>query len=261
MSKPTIIITGASRGLGAAAARIAAEWGANLVLNARSGDEVAGVARRICDESGEAGGEAIAVPGDVSNWEECQQLVERAVERFGSVDALINNAGVIGPFATIAEVDIEAWRYNLSVNLVGPMMLIQAALPHLRKSGGRVVNVSSGAAISPVAGWSAYCASKAALNHLTRVLALEEPAITAIALRPGIVDTEMQAQIRSDGDKGMSTSDHQRFLDYHEQGELQPPEMPGRALAALALRAPHEWSGEFLAWDEERVQQLVGVGA
>jgi len=108
-----------------------------------------------------------------------------------------------------------------------------------------------------IQGWGAYCTAKAAVNHFTRVLAEEEPDVTAIAFRPGVVDTAMQAQIRREGASGMPKEAYARFVDYHEQGDLLPPEVPGCALAVLAFYAPHEWSGSFLPWNDEQVQSLV----
>ena len=253
MAVQTLIITGASRGLGAAAAQVAGRLGVNLVLSARSAGELEAVAQSIR----EAGGMAIAVPGDISRLEDCRTLVQEAIDRSGRLDALINNAGIIEPIAPIADADPAVWEQNLAINLLGPMMLTQSALPHLRQSQGRVINVSSGAAVNPVPGWSAYCAAKSALNHFNNVLAVEETSITAIAFRPGVVDTEMQSVIRQQGAGGMPEGAHARFVAYYEQGELLPPEVPGMALAIVALHAPPEWSGEFIAWDEERVQGLV----
>jgi NAD(P)-dependent dehydrogenase (short-subunit alcohol dehydrogenase family) len=252
----TVIVTGASRGLGAAAARVLGEMGANVVLNARSVDQLQSVADEIRDH----GGNALAVAGDVSRREDCQRLVAQAIEQFNSLDGVVNNAAVIEPVGPLAEVDPGEWEQHLAINLLGPLMLIQSALPHLREREGRVVNVSSGAATSAIAGWSAYCSSKAALNRITAVLAVEEPSITAIAVRPGIVDTAMQDAIRTLGATGMAAAEHQRFVTYKEEDQLQPPEVPGRALAVLALRAPHDWSGELLSWDEPRVERL-GRGA
>lgn len=253
MTKQTIVITGASRGLGAATAQIAARLGANVVLNARSARELKEIARSIR----ETGGEALPVAGDVSRLKDCQNLVRQAVDRYGRIDSLVNNAGVIGPIAFVADADPAAWEQNLAVNIIGPMMLTQAALPYLRRAQGRVINVSSGAAVNPVPGWSAYCSSKSALNQFNNVLALEETMVTAIAFRPGVVDTEMQAVIRQEGARGMTESAHARFVAYHEEGGLLPADVPGMALAIVAMRAPREWSGAFVAWDEERVQTLV----
>lgn len=251
--KPVVIITGASRGLGAAVAEKAAVLGAAVVLSARSEAELAQIAGRI--EAG--GGTALIVPGDVSRLEDNARLVEQVVTRFGRIDALVNNAGILTPIATFADADPAGWERNFAVNLLGPMMLTQAALPHLQNNNGRVINVSSGAAANPIPGWVAYCAAKAALNQFTAVLAKEEEGITAIAVRPGVVDTAMQATIRREGRANMPAGEHARFVGYYDDGKLLPPERPGAAIALLALYAPAGWSGQFIAWDEERVQRLA----
>jgi NAD(P)-dependent dehydrogenase (short-subunit alcohol dehydrogenase family) len=253
MSSQTIIVTGASRGLGAATARIAARMETNVVLTARSEQGLKTVAQQI----EEAGGRAFIVVGDLTQAADCQHIVAEAIRAFSQVDGVVNNAAVLTPIAPIAAADPDAWSKNLAVNVLGPFMLAQAALPYLRRSNGRVINVSTGAAVSVVPGWSAYSVSKAALNHLTRALAEEEPAITTIAVRPGVVDTDMQAIIRRQGANGMPPEVYARFVNYHEEGDLLPPEVPGCALAVLALHAPKEWSGTFLSWDNEEVQSLV----
>jgi NAD(P)-dependent dehydrogenase (short-subunit alcohol dehydrogenase family) len=253
MSCKTILVTGASRGLGAATARLAAQLGANIVLAARCEEDLRAVAGQI-----EArGGRAQVVAGDVSSLKDSQRMVDAALQAFGRLDALVNNAGILVPIAPVAEADPEAWATNLAVNVNGPFLVTQAALPHLRRERGRLLNVSSGAAVNAMPGWGAYCTAKAALNHFTRIVAEEEPEITALALRPGVVDTAMQATIREQGEQGMPPEGYARFVGYYQRGELLPPEAPGCALAILALYAPHEWSGAFLAWDDEQVQSLV----
>jgi NAD(P)-dependent dehydrogenase (short-subunit alcohol dehydrogenase family) len=253
MTKPTILVTGASRGLGAAVAQIAAQMDANVVLSARSEGDLKAVAHQI--ES--RGGRALPVAGDVSQFGDCERMVDEAIQAFNRLDAVVNNAGVIGPIAPIAAGDPQGWQENWAINVLGPFMITQVALPHLRQTNGRVINVSSGAAVSVTPGWAAYCTAKAALNHFTRILAKEEPAITAIALRPGVVDTTMQDTIRREGVEGMPEEVHARFVGYHEKGELLPPEVPGCAVAVLALFAPQSWTGSFIAWNSEEVQSLV----
>lgn len=253
MTHPTVLITGASRGLGAAVAQTTAQMKANVVLMARSAGDLESVAGAIRT----AGGQALVVVGDVRQAADCQQAVEEAVTHFGRLDALVNNAGILEPISPIAEGDPRAWEKNWAVNVLGPVMMTQAGLPHLRQGKGRVINVSSGAAVSVVSGWAAYCVAKAALNHFTRVLAEEEPSITAIACRPGVVDTALQKQIRREGALGMPAEVHARFLRYHEEGELLPPAVPACSLTALALYAPADWSGTFLSWDDEIVLSLV----
>jgi NAD(P)-dependent dehydrogenase (short-subunit alcohol dehydrogenase family) len=253
MTNSTVLVSGASRGLGAATARITAQLGANVALIARSEGDLKAVAEEIQGK----GGQSLPLVGDVSQAEDCRRAVAETIGRFGQLDAVVNNAGVLGPIAPIAEGQPEDWEKNWAVNVLGPVLLTQAALPHLRKREGRVVSVSSGAAVKVIPGWAAYCTAKAALNHFTRLLAAEEPSITAIALRPGVVDTAMQALIRRVGAKGMPAEVHDRFVRYHEEGELLPPEAPGCTLAVLALYVPHEWSGAFLPWDNKEVQSLV----
>lgn len=253
MEQPTIIVTGASHGLGAATAGLAARLGASVVLAARSPDALREQAAGI--ES--AGGRALVISGDVRLERDCRAIVRQALEHFGRIDALVNNAGMIEPIDPIARARRRAWQRNWEVNVLGPVMLTQLALPHLRKNGGRVVNITSGSAETVVAGWGAYSSAKAAINHLTRILASEEPAITALALLPGIVDTPMQATIRAKGENHMAQGNYEWLFNLHENGRLLPPAAPARAIACLALYAPHEWSGEVLAWDEGRLQQLV----
>ena len=253
MSNPTVIVTGASRGLGSAAARLAAQLGANVVLMARTMESL----QAVSDEIEQGGGQALVVEGDVSQPEDCRKVIQRSLERFGGIDGLVNNAGILEPIGPISEAEAEAWQKSWAVNVIGPVMMCQAALPHLRESKGRGINVSSGAAINAIEGWGAYCLSKAAINHLTRMLAAEEPDVTSISFRPGVVDTEMQKTIRERGSEGMPQAEYERFVRYHEQGELLPPEVPGCALAVLALHARPEWSGEFMPWNQPEVQALV----
>jgi NAD(P)-dependent dehydrogenase (short-subunit alcohol dehydrogenase family) len=253
MSPQTVIITGASRGIGAATARIAAAMGANVVLCARAESALHALAREITG----AGGQALAAPADVSRQDECQRLVDRAVERFGGVDAIVNNAATAGPIAPVASCDPDAWLGSIAVNVLGPLMLAQAALPHLRARKGRVINVSSGAASIPVSALSAYCASKAALNICGQILAKEEPDVTVITFEPGTVDTDMHTFVRVEGEAAMLPADHALFKGFHESGALTQPEVPGRVLAHLALRAPRSFSGALIAWNEERAQRLI----
>jgi NAD(P)-dependent dehydrogenase (short-subunit alcohol dehydrogenase family) len=251
--KQTILITGASRGLGAAAAQAAARLGANVVLAARTLErleEQAAVVRRL-------GGEALAVCMDVSREEDCRVLVARAVEQFGRIDGLVNNSGVIEPFGPVSEAQAEDWQYNWRVNLLGPVLLTKFALPYLRQAKGRVINISSGSAENVIGGWGAYSSTKAALNHLSRILAREEADVTVVALKPGIVDTEMQAQIREKGRDRMAENSYQWLSGLHAQGKLLPVESPGKAIACLALFAPPDWSGQLLQWDDPQVQSLV----
>lgn len=253
MTDLTVLISGASRGLGAASARIAGQMHANVALLARSEADL----EMVADEVRAEGGQALTILGDVTDREDCRQAIDRVAQTFGRLDALVNNAGVLAPIASIGDSDAEDWKRNIAVNLYGPFLLTRAALGLLREAEGHVINVSSGAAVEAVAGWSAYCSAKAAINHLTRVLAVEEPRVTTIAFRPGVVDTAMQAFIRSAGATGMAEESLAYYVRSYEDGELLPPEVPAGALMALAFYAPPEWSGAFLPWNHQDVQALV----
>ena len=250
--RPCVVVSGASRGLGAATARILAEMGAAVVVTARSAVPL----DALVTEIREAGGQAFAIAGDISDPTTARRCVNAAMENFGRLDAAVNNAAIIEPIARLADVSAEAWRRLFDVNVLGAVLLTQAALPHLRERGGRVINVSSGAAVHAIRAWGAYCASKAALNMFNETLAAEEPQITAIALRPGVVDTPMQEVIRKWGADAMPPEDYAHFVSLHHERQLLPPEKPARAIAKLALYAPRAWSGEFVRWDDPRVEAL-----
>jgi NAD(P)-dependent dehydrogenase (short-subunit alcohol dehydrogenase family) len=253
MNQPTIIVTGASQGLGAAIASMAASRGANVVLTARSASLLEAQVQKISQR----GENAQAVVADISRFEDCQKIVDTALQAFGRIDALINNAGTIEPLAPIVDGQPDHWAHHMAVNVLGSVMMCQLAIPFLRQTGGRVINVTSHAAEIAIPGAAAYSTSKAALNRFSKVLAVEEPAITVILFIPGEVDTPMQAVIREQG-KGKTPDDiHQFFVDLYQQKKLLPPEMPALAAIRLALTAPHEWSGEILEWDDERVQSLA----
>ena len=245
-NSPAVIVTGASRGLGAAVAGWLAQSGAGVTLIARSEDDLG----RVADKILRAGREPVVCPMDISDFESCRRAVANTLERFGRIDSVVNNAGIVQPIAAIADSDPANWRYNIDVNLIGPYNLIRAAFTHLRKQNGRIVNVSSGAANLALAHVSAYCTAKAALNHFTRVLAVEEPALTAVAVRPGVVDTDMQSFIRQEGLRSMPAEQLAYYQQLKDHGQLEPPQIPARSIAWLALHAARRLSGQFLDYDD-----------
>jgi len=253
MEQGAVIVTGASRGLGAAAARALASFGAPVVIGARTASGLETVAQDIRGRDGRAA----VVVGDVTQESVRKQLVETALQDFGGLRGLVNNAAMLRPIAPLAQAEAGAWEAHFRLNLMAPVLLTRLALDALRRSDGRVINVSSGAAGHVTPGWGAYDLSKAALNQFTRQLAAEEPNVVSVAFRPGVVDTEMQAEIRTTGQEAMPPESYARFVRSFEQGELLPPEKPGRALAMLALWAPQALSGEFVGWDDPRVEVLA----
>jgi NAD(P)-dependent dehydrogenase (short-subunit alcohol dehydrogenase family) len=201
------------------------------------------------------GGAALICEGDVSDAGTCLIAVTKTLERFGRLDAVVNNAGMVEPLASVGGSDVDHWQYNIAVNLLGPFYLIRAAIAELREQSGRIVNVSSGAATISIENASAYCAAKAALNHFSRVLAAEEPRVTVVAVRPGVVDTRMQDTIRQKGAGVMSAEQLAYYQNLKANDQLEKPEVPGRSLAWLALHAPREFSGQFLNYDDPSISQ------
>ena len=199
----------------------------------------------------------LVVDGDISSYAVCQEIVSRTVQAFGRIDAVINNAAMLGPISLVADLPPDEWARTYAVNLFGPVLLCREAIPYLRQTKGGIVNISSGAAVAAVPGGSAYCASKAALNHFTKVLSIEEPSITVVAVNPGDVNTPMQAEIREKGDVKAFEGYHRYFIDQYEQGQLLPPEQAALTVVTLALAAPIEWTGDFVQFDEERMQNLI----
>ena len=214
------LVTGASRGLGESAAQMLAARGMAIVVSARSAEDCERVSRDIVS----AGGRAVAIPCDVSDADSVMRVVEEGAAKLGPIDTLINNAGMVDPIGRITELSPADFDKTLSVNLNGAFYAIRAVLPHMVEAGGgTIVNVSSGAAIRPLEGWSSYCASKAGLHMLTRSIALEvgSRGIRAFGFQPGTVRTKMQELIRASGVNQIS----QMTPEQH-----RPPEIPAQGI-------------------------------
>ncbi|KAF1953621.1 NAD(P)-binding protein [Byssothecium circinans] len=189
--------------------------------------------------------------GDLSDFTLAQRAVDLANDRWGQLDGLIVNHGSLGPVKKVADSNPEGWKKGFDVNVFSAVGLVQAALPSLRKSKGRIIFTSSGASINAYQGWGCYGAGKAVLNHLALTLSIEEPDVTTISVRPGVVDTEMQREIREIHNKAMSEKDAAKFHALKTGGGLLKPEQPGHVIAKLAIGAEKELSGRFVNWNDE----------
>lgn len=242
----TVMITGASRGIGAAAARAFAAAGANVALLARSKDAIAELA-------GEIGANAVAIPCEVSRYWEVEQAVQNCLTAFGSLDILVNNAGVIDPIAPLAEADPDAWGAVLDINTKGVFNGMRAALPvMLTAGGGSVLTIGSGAAHRALEGWSAYCTSKAAALMLTHAAHTEygPRGIRAISLSPGTVATEMQKTIKASGVNAVSQLDWSDHI---------PPEWVAQALVWMCGPEADGFLGDEISLRDEDIRRKVGV--
>ncbi|KAI0254708.1 NAD-P-binding protein [Lactifluus subvellereus] len=251
-----VIITGASRGIGLAATSILLKtFNATVVAISRT-------------RSSELDALATAHPGalqivqcNIADEPAFTAAIQSVPAKYGRLDALVLNAGTLGPLTRITSVDtpLDAWRTHFEVNVFSLVTALKAAAPSLRESpsGGKVIFVSSGAAVGGLAGWAPYNAGKAAVNSLNRTFATEEKGkIVSVALRPGKVDTAMQSEIRELGGAHMPLDVHESFVRAKREGSLLKPEDPGHVIAALALHAPQSLSGEFVSWDDERCREF-----
>ena len=246
MTGKTVLITGASRGIGASAARIFAAAGANVALVARSVGDIERIA-------GEIGPRAIAVACDVSSYESVKAAVDATVEAFGGLDVLINNAGLVDPIAHLATSNPEDWGRIIDINLKGAYHGMRAAMPVMEAAGGgTILTISSGAAHAPIEAWSHYCSSKAAANMLTRCADLEarDKGIRAIGLSPGTVATQMQKEIKASGINPVSQMDWSDHI---------PPEWVGQCLLWMCGPEADGWLGDEVSLRDEGVRRQVGL--
>ena len=197
----TAIITGASRGFGLALARELAFEGWDLVIDARTGADLADAAEGL-REAGS--GSVVSIPGDVTDPSHREELIEAATG-LGSLELLVNNASSLGPspLPTLATYPAGAIAEVFAVNVGAPLQLAQEAMVHLRSSQGTVVNITSDAAVEPYEGWGGYGATKAALEQLSNVLAAEEPSLSVYWFDPG----DMRTRMHQDAFPGEDISD------------------------------------------------------
>ena len=246
MQGKTVLITGASRGIGAEAARVFAKAGANVALLARSQDAIG-------DLAGEIGAQAIAIPCNVARYGEMSSAVETTVRAFGSLDVLINNAGVIEPISRLVDADPDEWGQVIDINLKGVFNGIHAALPVMKAAGGgSVLTISSGAAHSAIEGWSHYCASKAAVNMLNQSVHKEEGenGIRAIGLSPGTVATQMQREIKQSGINPVSKLAWEDHI---------PADWPARCLLWMCGPEADRFLGDEISLRDEDIRRAVGL--
>ena len=246
MKGKVVIITGASRGIGAAAARVFAEAGAKVALIARSGNAIAALADQI-------GPAALALPCDIADWSEVEAAIGKVLGWAGRIDVLVNNAGVIEPIARLAEADPEVVAQSYRINLLGVFHGMRAVLPAMHQQGqGTILTVSSGAAHNPLEGWGAYCSGKAGAAMLTRAAHLEEgPAgIRVMGLSPGTVATEMQVIIKASGVNPVSQLDPSVHI---------PADWPARTLLWMCGPEADPWLGKEISLRDEGIRRAVGL--
>jgi NAD(P)-dependent dehydrogenase (short-subunit alcohol dehydrogenase family) len=240
LTNKTLIVTGASRGIGQALSLELARVGVRLVLNARTPEPLQETQARVSA----LGVEALSVAGDVACTQTVQALVE-AARKLGNFHGFIHNAGVLNAGPLLWELQEFEWREVLDSQLLAGYQLIRYAVPQLLQAGGGVaVFLGSEAASSNLAGIGAYAVAKAALEHLARQLAAEAPQIVSFVYRPGVVETRMQQEARTAAGGGAKAL-HRVFRGYQEQGMLRSPQEAALALVRILTDNPRQFHGKI----------------
>lgn len=243
------IVTGASRGIGAAAARELVARGAKVLLLARNANDI----EIIATELHETGGQAAAMCCDVTDYDAVETAVIRCRSEFGSVDILVNNAGLIEPIARLADSDPAAWVAAADVNYKGVYHGMRAALPAMLEQGsGVIVNISSGAATGALEGWSHYNSSKAAVLSLTRTGDAEyrNQGVRIVGFSPGTVMTGMQVAIKASGLNPVSQLNPSVHKD---------PAVPARAIAWLCSDDAGDLAGIDVSIHDETIMRRASL--
>jgi NAD(P)-dependent dehydrogenase (short-subunit alcohol dehydrogenase family) len=242
-----VIVTGATSGIGRAAATAFAAAGARLVLVGRDRDALLSVREAIAS----SGGESVVCAADVTDETAPDLVVRTAVENAGGIDVLVNAAGIIAS-GTMEQTTDAVWDAMMAVNVRAPFRLMRAALPHLAARRGAIVNVSSVNGLRAFAGVLAYCVSKAAVDHLTRCAALElaPHGVRVNAVNPGVTVTNLHRR------SGMGESQYAAFLERsretHPLGRAGRPEEIASLILFLASDRAEWMTGETIPIDGGR---------
>jgi len=239
LSGRVALVTGGSRGIGFAVAKILSENGATVVITAKDPERLEKSTLEIRN--------AIGIAADIRNRNDVKNVVNKSVEKFGKLDILVNNAGIFPKIKQLHEIDEDEWNEVLDVNLTGQFRFTKEAIPHLQKTSGSIINISSDAGLKAYQGFNAdaYSASKAALILLTKCWALEyaKDKIRVNCICPGVVDTDMTKPF-------MKTQKDKEFMDSeHPIGRIGQPEEVAKAVMYFASDDASWITGAILAVD------------
>ena len=233
------MVTGGSRGIGFATAKILSENGAMVIITARNQERLEKAKAKIPN--------SIGIVADIRNSNDVKNVVNKTIEKFGRLDILVNNAGIFPKIKQLHEIDEDEWNEVLDVNLTGQFRFTKEAIPHLQKTSGSIINISSDAGIKAYQGFNAdaYSASKAALILLTKCWALEysKDKIRVNCICPGVVNTDMTKPfLKTQKDKEFMNSEH-------PIGRIGQPDEIGKAVLYFASDDASWTTGAVLAVD------------
>ncbi len=240
MGATTYLVTGASKGIGKAIAKTLAADGIQVILLARSSQELDDACREVQTSSPSS----ITIACDLADSKSIDSAIQ-ALESIPSIDGIVHNAGTIAPIRPMFDAENDEWERNIRVNITGVQRLTKGLYEKMKASGRcRVTTISSGAALRPLPSWSAYCISKAGLDMWSRCLAEEgkNDGISSVAIAPGIVNTDMQLEIRSSAIEDFPMVES--FVGYHRDGQLTRPDDVARKLHNLIVNHTFEESGQ-----------------
>lgn len=244
------IVTGASMGLGKKICELMLQAGATVVMCARNEDALSEAERELRQYIQE-GQDILTVPCDVSVEKDVAHVVEMCTDRFGEVDILVNNAGIHGAKGELDLVDLDEWKSAIEVNLYGPVHMMRAVVPYMKKNGyGKIINIAGGGATGPRPYFSAYAAAKSAIVRLTETLAKEwkQYSIDINAVSPGAMNTRLLDDILSAGER--IGEEYNSALKRKENGGT-PPEVGAELCVFLASEESDGISGRVISavWD------------
>ena len=239
LSGKIALITGGSRGIGFATAKIMSENGATVVITGKDSKRLEKSVLKIPN--------SIGFVADIRKTDEVKNVVRKTIEKFGKLDILVNNAGIFPKIKQLHEIDEDEWNEVLDVNLTGQFRFTKEAIPHLQKTSGSIINISSDAGLKAYQGFNvdAYSASKAALIILTKCWALEyaKYKIRVNCICPGVVDTDMTKQF-------LKTQQDKDFMDNeHPIGRIGKPEEIAKAIMYFVSDDASWTTGAVLAVD------------
>jgi len=239
LSGKVALVTGGSRGIGFATAKMLSENGATVIITAKNQERLDKAIAKIPNSSG--------IAADIRKSSDVKNVVNKIIEKFGRIDILVNNAGMFPKIKQLHEIDEEEWNEVLDVNLTGQFRFTKEAIPYLQKTSGSIINISSDAGIKAYQGFNAdaYSASKAALILLTKCWALEysKDKIRVNCICPGVVDTDMTKPF-------LKTQKDKDFMDNeHPIGRIGQPDEIGKAVLYFASDDASWTTGAILTVD------------